>query len=89
MKFKHEVITVTCKVHGSKQNTVYEDAYIIVKKKTKKTDFNKNKSWNVLLLGMDTMSRARVVSTMPKTVHYLQKHEWLDYRGYHKVRLWV
>lgn len=70
---------------GPKPKKVYEDAYLILKKINKKTELKKKQSWNALLLGMDTMSRARVVSTMPKAVSYLRKHEWLDYRGYHKV----
>lgn len=84
-----EVIIVKCVSPSNlKSNVVYKDAYIIVKKQTTNKENNKEKkqNWNVLLLGMDTMSRARVFSTMPKTVKYMQKRDWLDYKGYQKVR---
>lgn len=41
--------------------------------------------WNVLVLGLDTVSRARIYSSMPKTVKYMLQNNWLDYRGYQKV----
>ncbi|KAL4714086.1 hypothetical protein ACJJTC_008440 [Scirpophaga incertulas] len=78
----NEVITVKC----YKQEIIYEDAYIILKKVRRKiTNTNKKNSWNVLLLGMDTMSRGRAISSMPKTVAYFKRHKWLDFRGYQKV----
>lgn len=78
-----EIITVTCT--GAKRSIIYKDAYAILKK-IKRNDVKKNeKSWNVIILGMDTMSRARAYNSMPKTTDYMLKHDWLDYRGYQKV----
>lgn len=83
-----EVLIVTC-VHPSKKKNkvIYNDAYVVLKKQITNNEISDeiNQKWNVLLVGMDTMSRARVFSTMPKTVKYLQEHDWLDYKGYHKV----
>lgn len=53
-------------------------------KKTQPIKSTKEK-WNVLVLGMDTMSRARFYSDMPQLAKYIQNHGWLDYRGYNKV----
>lgn len=76
---QEEIMVVSCT-----SKPVYEDAYVFVKK-VKRTGTQKKHFWNVLLIGMDTMSRARVFHSMPKTVQYLQQHNWLDFKGYHKV----
>lgn len=84
---KEEVITVTCGLKPDKKvKNIYEDAYMMIKKKKNTNEGNSNENaWNVLLLGMDTMSRARAYYNMPFTMRYFQKLGWLDYRGYHKV----
>lgn len=82
------MVTVTCVSQSKNSGIFYEDAYIVLKKRPSnqgKIKEDNNKKWNVLLLGMDTMSRARIFSAMPRTVKYLQKHGWLDYKGYQKV----
>ncbi|XP_068629696.1 uncharacterized protein [Battus philenor] len=86
-KLEEEVITVVCSVSGKKQTVIYEDAYFIIKKINtfKNVSTDKELPWNVLLVGIDTMSRGRVHKSMPKTVAYLQENKWLDFRGYHKV----
>lgn len=84
---QQEVITVTCKVKDNsvQNNLIYEDAYIILKElHIKKNNMFKN-YWNVLILGMDTMSRARAFQSMPKLVQYFKLNSWLDYRGFQKV----
>ncbi|KAG6450033.1 uncharacterized protein LOC115443478 [Manduca sexta] len=82
----HEVVTVTCSTQISKMETdiVYKDSYILVKKKDK-IKSSTTKPWNILVLGMSTMSRGRIYDAMPRTVQYLQANKWLDYRGYHTV----
>ncbi|XP_059054367.1 uncharacterized protein LOC131848496 [Achroia grisella] len=87
IKLNEEVITVTCGVSPDKKfKVIYEDAYMLIKKKNSSNhEENNNKSWNVLLLGMDTMSRARAYYNLPFTMEYFQRQDWLDYRGYHKV----
>ncbi|CAH4032171.1 unnamed protein product [Pieris brassicae] len=79
-----EIIVVKC---TTKLKVVYEDAYIFVKKLKREEydDLNHEKPWNVLILGMDTMSRARLISSMPKTAQLLRNHHWLDFRAYQKV----
>lgn len=41
--------------------------------------------WNVFILGMDSMSRARAYHDLPNTVSYLHKQGWMDFKGYNKV----
>ncbi|KAI5639350.1 hypothetical protein NE865_08210 [Phthorimaea operculella] len=92
---EEEVIAVSCDVFSPKNKKIstYSDAYLIIKKKP--TDLLKipirdnvvlvKENWNVVIVGMDTMSRARAYHSLPKTVRYLQNNGWLDYRGYQKV----
>ncbi|XP_072943555.1 uncharacterized protein [Epargyreus clarus] len=84
VELEQEIVTVSC---HSKQTNIYEDAYIILKKHVTSINEKNTKSnpWNVLILGMDTMSRARLFSSMPQTAQYLREHNWLDFRGYQKV----
>lgn len=86
-RLQHEVITVTCNVteNSTWKNVSYEDAYILPKKMYIRTNKLRNNAWNVLILGMDTMSRARAVQSMPKLVKYFKQNGWLDYRGFQKV----
>lgn len=87
---EEEVIKVSCSVHsGKKDRVIYEDAYVIIKKLNipRYERVNNNMPWNMMLVGMDTMSRARVYDTMPHTVKYLRNNNWLDFRGYQKVSI--
>ncbi|XP_047527624.1 uncharacterized protein LOC125064562 [Vanessa atalanta] len=83
---KEEVITVKCKHNSDKKVIIYEDAYAILKK-IKRTYEKRDdeRPWNILILGMDTISRGRAYSSLPKTTDYMLRHDWLDYRGYQKV----
>lgn len=63
----------------------YEDAYIVIKKLKTKTKEVDKLSFNILILGMDTMSRARTYQSMPKLYKYFKQNGWLDYRGFQKV----
>ncbi|KAI5636289.1 hypothetical protein NE865_10955 [Phthorimaea operculella] len=98
IKLEEEVILVTCDLFSSKHKKIfsYSDAYLILKKKVgsdfkpdndfdDRISYEENDSWNVLIVGMDTMSRGRAYHSIPKTVKYLKVNDWLDYRGYHKV----
>lgn len=77
--------TQKIQANKTKPSILYEDAYIFVKKQRRKVMNYKERSSNVLIIGMDTMSRARIIKTMPKMVKRLQAQGWLDYRGYQKV----
>ncbi|CAG5012392.1 unnamed protein product [Parnassius apollo] len=88
IKLEQEILSVYCSLNeGKTKPVIYEDAYFLLKKldTSSKVTTRDEKSWNVLIIGMDTMSRARVYSTMPHTVEYFEKHKWLDFRGYQKV----
>lgn len=82
-----EVIRVTCEVNAGKNNAefIYDDIFIKIKPKSIKTKKSSIQWWNVLLLGIGTMSRARAYKAMPQTVNFIQHNKWLDYKGYHKV----
>ncbi|CAH2074273.1 unnamed protein product, partial [Iphiclides podalirius] len=88
VELEQEVIKVSCSINSAKTwHVIYEDAYIVIKNIyiLGNENVNSKNFWNVMVVGMDTMSRARVYDTMPHTVKYLQNHKWLDFRGYQKV----
>ena len=39
----------------------------------------------VMLIGIDSISRLNLVRTMPRTVKFLEKNGWLEYKGYNKM----
>lgn len=89
VKLKEEVVVVSCAPKMKRENIFYEDAYIVLKKHKMGTSSGaaKPKKWNVLILGMDTMSRARFLNSMPKTASYFNQNGWLEYRAYQKVQV--
>ncbi|XP_053625269.1 uncharacterized protein LOC128683555 [Plodia interpunctella] len=83
-KLVNEVINVKC-VSGNSTNAFYKDGYIVLKKVQRKETKEPQDKWNVLILGMDTMSRARARFSLPRTMEYLKNSGWLDFKGYQKV----
>lgn len=51
----------------------------------KKND-NQDK-YNVLMIGMDSMSLPRFAQTMTRTINFFKSRNWQSYRGYNKVGL--
>lgn len=41
--------------------------------------------YNILMLGIDTMSLPRLAQTMKRTINFFRDNFWLAFRGYHKV----
>ena len=81
-----EVITVTCRKNGK---IIYEDIYLLLKKNIENNnqlETDNKTHWNVLMIGLESMSRTRLFDTMPRTTKYLKKHKWLDFKAYQKVR---
>ncbi|KAG7306986.1 hypothetical protein JYU34_007109 [Plutella xylostella] len=80
----HEIISVTCSSKKNAKKVIYDDIYMLVKKANASSMPGRGKKkWNVLVLGMDTMSRARLRDALPRAAARLRA--WLDYRAYHKV----
>lgn len=90
MKLKTEIITVTCKsIENSTNQYIYEDAYIQMRKLKGEERNNDSNSWNVLLMGMDSMSRGRATQSMPKLVKYFKENDWLDFRAFQRVNQYI
>lgn len=75
--------------HENESYIVYDDVYAF----TKKIEMNANNEekrcemkYNVLMIGMNSMSLARIVQSMPRTIKFFKDNFWLGFRGYHKVR---
>lgn len=61
--------------------------YAFVKKvnTTKLPKNNCKDKYNILMLGIDSMSLPRLGQTMKRTINFFRDNFWLAYRGYHKV----
>lgn len=84
---QHEFVRVKCSVNGK---SIYKQFFLFAPmKKFHKEDekyetINKN-SYNVLIIGVDSVSRQNLLRTMPKTVNYLKTKGAVDMLGYNKV----
>lgn len=60
--------------------------YAFTKKvNTTKLQNNCKDKYNILMLGIDSMSLPRLGQTMKRTINFFRDNFWLAYRGYHKV----
>lgn len=86
--FSDEFVAVEC-FYGEK--TVYKQYYIFAPKKKiilhdKAIEIPKSKlAYNVLILGIDNVSRMNFHRTMPKTLNYLLDSGAIELTGYNKV----
>lgn len=76
---------MTCRSKTKATKKRYKDAFIILKKLQEIATNINNDSLNVLVLGMDTMSRGRAIQSMTELVVYFKQNNWLDYRAFQKV----
>lgn len=82
-KITHEFIEIKCHLENT---TVYHDmfAFVPVKNVSRKISHNP-KPLNVLVVGLDAVSRLNLIRQMPKTVGYLKEIEAVEFVGYNKV----
>ncbi|XP_075992551.1 uncharacterized protein LOC142987578 isoform X1 [Anticarsia gemmatalis] len=87
----HEFVKVTC---DFEQKTIYEEFFLFARKKMR--SFNRNMNthrnestpathYNVIVMGIDAISRLNFYRTMPKTLAYLKKKGAIELLGYNKV----
>ncbi|XP_072394031.1 uncharacterized protein [Diabrotica undecimpunctata] len=86
-KIKEEFIKVTCSYNN---RDIYTDmfAFVPVKKLSEnvKKDLNQDdSSLNILVLGLDAISRLNFHRQMPKTLNYLEQIGTVEMKGYNKV----
>lgn len=87
VKVKHEFVRVTC----DNLKKVYSQFFLFAPKKpfsvhNNKKEIPKNKTaYNILVLGIDSVSRLNFYRTMPKTIKYLKSKGAIDLAGYNKV----
>ncbi|KAH9639880.1 hypothetical protein HF086_015731 [Spodoptera exigua] len=87
IQVKHEFVKVTCYYNS---NITYKQYFLFARKihehKKKQTNINKTQSYyNVIIMGMDSISRLNFYRTMPKTVAYLKYKGAIELLGYNKV----
>ncbi|KAJ8725524.1 hypothetical protein PYW08_003707 [Mythimna loreyi] len=83
-----DFINVICSEfdENNASNIIYEDMYAFNKKIKMKSEKNSCKiKYNVLILGMESMSLPRFLNTMPRTVAHFSDDSWLGFQGYNKI----
>ncbi|KAI5636288.1 hypothetical protein NE865_10954 [Phthorimaea operculella] len=81
---------VNIKCFEQRKNTsheVYDDVFAFTKKinVSSKPSTHCKRKYNVLMLGMDSMSLSRFSQVMERSVTFLHENYYLGYRGYHKI----
>lgn len=64
---------------------MYDDVYAKIKKVNTSKGNDDKPHWNVLMIGMDSMSRVRAYHELPRTVEYLNEENWMDFKAYNKA----
>lgn len=84
IKVKHEFVLVTCE-YNYKQ--IYQQYFLFAHKKIihKLKKKSNESSYNVIVMGIDAISRLNFHRTMPKTVAYLKEKGAIELLGYNKV----
>ncbi|XP_021185847.3 uncharacterized protein LOC110373063 isoform X1 [Helicoverpa armigera] len=87
IKVEHEFVKVSCE-YNEKQ--IYQQYFLFARKKLNKknkSDVHKNETdyYNVIVMGIDAISRLNFYRTMPKTLAYLQNRGAIELLGYNKV----
>lgn len=85
----NEFVRVTC---NYKENVIYEQFFLFTPKKlfvSFKDEFSETAqnqtAFNIIILGIDAISRLNFYRTMPKTLTYLKKKGAVEFYGYNKV----
>ncbi|XP_055382160.1 uncharacterized protein LOC129612532 [Condylostylus longicornis] len=84
---------ITVKCINSQNNKTYSNGHAMIPEKVEvRNRFNTydkvyNKHISVFLIGIDSMSRANLIRSMPNTAEFLygQDQQWFDMQGYNKV----
>lgn len=58
--------------------------HAIASKKSPKK-LNDNPKLNIVIVGIDSVSRLSLRRTMPSTLDYLKKNNWIEMNGYNKI----
>ncbi|XP_063378063.1 uncharacterized protein LOC134665147 [Cydia fagiglandana] len=76
-----EFVRVVC----SDTKTLFDSFYAFVREKELITNSQKHLPYNILILGIDAVSRLSLHRTMPKTVNFLKELGAVELLGYNKV----
>ncbi|XP_045519870.1 uncharacterized protein LOC123711362 [Pieris brassicae] len=82
-----DFVNVQCFGYDSQNEShvIYDDVYAFCKKKKPQKKRKCETRFNILMIGMDSMSLPRFAQTMTETLNFMKSNFWLSYRGYHKV----
>ncbi|XP_053625268.1 uncharacterized protein LOC128683554 isoform X2 [Plodia interpunctella] len=88
ISLRSEFITVKCfQYDNSTTYVIYKDAYAFVKKINTSTPSvgDCKERYNILIIGIDSMSLSRFEQTMPQSTDFLKDNNWLGYRAFNKI----
>lgn len=77
-----EFVRVICNYNGSQ---IYKEFFSFIPLKNGTTPSPSKDFMNVLIIGIDSISRLNLIRTMPKTAAYLQNISAFQFLGYNKV----
>ncbi|XP_077298601.1 uncharacterized protein LOC143919899 isoform X1 [Arctopsyche grandis] len=88
-----EFVVTKCIIKNRKlSKEIFEDAHTNVQVVKELSQRSKalsqnltNNPWNILIIGIDTLSRINLARAMPKTHNFLTKNSWIDFQGYNKI----
>lgn len=91
LKPQTEFILVKCNILENDKlgKEIYKNVHAMVpikpqvKVKMEKTRNQQKPS--ILLVGIDSVSRLNLIRTMPKTLSFLQRGDWIELKGYNKI----
>lgn len=87
IEVQHEFVKVSC---GYEDKVLHEEYFLFAVKKPLSTSRDNitslnQSAYNVIVMGIDSISRLNFHRTMPKTLAYLQKRGAIELHGYNKV----
>lgn len=90
-----EIVMITCRAGRISKNQkltriIYQNIHSIINPKKVennilKNDNNKRKKMNILIMGLDSVSRLNFHRTMPRLSKYFHDNNWHELKGYNKI----
>nr|XP_018913161.1 PREDICTED: uncharacterized protein LOC109041306 isoform X1 [Bemisia tabaci] len=91
LSYQPEMVQIDCTVESrKKRKSIYQDVHSTATKRQKlshkATPRNQSQdAFNVLVVGIDSVSYANFQRQMPATLQLLRNTSWIEYKGYNKV----
>ncbi|KAG5668616.1 hypothetical protein PVAND_016551 [Polypedilum vanderplanki] len=64
---------------------IYKNAHVMIRRKNITNEIDESKKFNVLLIGVDSISRLHLQRSMQETYKFLIENQWIEMKGYNKI----